>query len=477
MRFAWIAIALFAARFAVAALTYPPGDGDLLWQRWLGLTILRDGRLPHALGAETFTAAGAPWIPQEWAFSVAVALAGPGVPAVLFALTLTACAIAALALVAGRALRRGATPVAAAIVTLFVGMALLQSFGLRAQILAWPALAALLWLFDLESPWLWAAVPLVAVWANLHASAVLAPALAAVAACGVAFEDRRWSPRLQRRVVLACALVGAVCATPLGIALPGYAVALLRSPIRSAITEWHPTSAHDASFLLGALPLLAGACVWGLGARDGRWKDACIFGACAWLMFSAARNIPLFAIAAAPLIAPALGAAIGRRSPASAPAVRAERWEAVAVPLIGFAGAGAIVALLVAQRPAVDTHLPYASAAVLAHDSSEHRVLCEDFAWCSVFLEHHRAAVFLDARCDPYPQDVWEDYLAIARVRGDWRTRLDRRGVDAVIAHRDGALAFALGATPAWRIAQRDASFVLYVRGANPALAASVPLR
>ncbi|MGB7049557.1 MAG: hypothetical protein WBD57_14625, partial [Candidatus Cybelea sp.] len=37
--------------------------------------VLQTHRLPTALGSETFTAAGAPWVPQEWLFSVIVAVA------------------------------------------------------------------------------------------------------------------------------------------------------------------------------------------------------------------------------------------------------------------------------------------------------------------------------------------------------------------------------------------------------------------
>jgi hypothetical protein len=53
-----------------AAATKPTGYGDLAWQRWIGEAIIRSHRIPTALGDETFTAAGAPWVPQEWLFAV-----------------------------------------------------------------------------------------------------------------------------------------------------------------------------------------------------------------------------------------------------------------------------------------------------------------------------------------------------------------------------------------------------------------------
>src|SRR6185437_11515598 len=69
-----IVVVLWGGLFAVLGLLMPPGDGDLWWQRWLGETILATHHLPTALGPETFSAAGAPWIPQEWLLSVLVAV-------------------------------------------------------------------------------------------------------------------------------------------------------------------------------------------------------------------------------------------------------------------------------------------------------------------------------------------------------------------------------------------------------------------
>ncbi|MGH7729604.1 MAG: hypothetical protein ACREM2_12560, partial [Vulcanimicrobiaceae bacterium] len=65
MKYAWPVAAVFAARFFASAIVFPPGDGDLFWQRRLGATILRTGHIPRALGPQAFAAPGAPWTPQE----------------------------------------------------------------------------------------------------------------------------------------------------------------------------------------------------------------------------------------------------------------------------------------------------------------------------------------------------------------------------------------------------------------------------
>src|SRR5665213_3358001 len=56
MKYAWLVIAVFAARFLVVAVAYPAVDGDLAWQRWFGAAVLRTGSIPQSLGPETFTA-------------------------------------------------------------------------------------------------------------------------------------------------------------------------------------------------------------------------------------------------------------------------------------------------------------------------------------------------------------------------------------------------------------------------------------
>ena len=48
----------------------------------------------------------------------------------------------------------------------------------------------------------WAAVPVTVVWANLHASVFLAPAIAVLLAAAAALRDRRWSDEVRRRAAL-----------------------------------------------------------------------------------------------------------------------------------------------------------------------------------------------------------------------------------------------------------------------------------
>ncbi len=149
-------------------------NGDLYWQRWLGDYILQWHRLPTALGTETFTAAGAPWVPQEWFISIFVALAMRHGLLVPFAILMAVIPIGILASIYVRS-TKAATPEAIAIVLMFTGCALAASFGIRAQVLGWGCFAAFLLCLDRRDAWAYAAAPIVVLWANVHASVMLAP--------------------------------------------------------------------------------------------------------------------------------------------------------------------------------------------------------------------------------------------------------------------------------------------------------------
>ena len=356
MRFAWLVVAIFGARYVTMAVAYPPADGDLAWQRWLGRVIASTGRIPHALGSETVTASGAPWVPQEWLFSLGAAVAVPGSGAwYVFAGAAGLAAALALASTAALAVRRGASPRAVALCTICVGVAFFESFGVRAQVAGWACLAAFVLLLDLRPPWCWVALPLAALWSNLHASAVLAPAVAALIAAA-AFANEGAGPRTRRAALMAAGSLGAICCNPFGWGLPVYALSLLHNPVKAYISEWKATDLGDPSFAFGALPLLVGLVAFAAAGRPGsRARDTFLALAFAYLMLSAARNIAIFAIVAAPIVAEALTRNLAVFAlPAAVRPGRRRRLVAAGLPIATALCAAAVVVTAVEAAPATD---------------------------------------------------------------------------------------------------------------------------
>ena len=451
-------VVLFAARFCVTAMRDPPADGDLAWQRWLGEQILTSGKLPTSLGAETFTAPGSPWLPQEWLFGILVAVAQRFALTPAFDLTVALCAVLALVLLARRATIAGASPLATTLCVLFAGIAMLDSFGVRAQVAGWPLLAIFVSLLECEASWLLCGA-VVAVWSNVHAGAVLAPVLAGAWSAGLALRDRAFSPAAVRAALVAVTALFATAMNPFGFGLPAYAVGLLRSPIKGFIREWQPTSFGDASFVWGALPLLAGVAVWAL--IDGRRapQRLCAVGAGVALLGAAARNIPIFALIAAPYAAVGFTRMVRRSGVVSG----------VARPRLAVAAALCIT-LLASVTATRLWQMPKARAgstdliAQLAATAGPHRLLCQDYAWCGAAVGAPRIRVFLDGRADPYPLRVWDDAFRVAHRAAGWQQALRDYRVDAIIASRDTRLGAALRSSDWWRTAGSSGAFELFVR-------------
>lgn len=454
----WACVASVVAWFAALAVRFPRGDGDLLWQRWLGDRILREHAIPRALGPEAFAAEGAPWTPHEWLFSTVLAWTSARGASWIVPLL---CALAfgvVLASVVLRCRRRGVSDVTASIAVLLCALAAMQSFGARAQVLGWACLASTMWLLELEGPWAWAVVPLTVGWANLHASAFLAPAVAVLFALAAALRERAWSPAVRRSVALALASAAATLATPFGLDLTRYAAALLTSPIRHSISEWGATSASSAAFVAGALPLVLLLAVF--GARSSL-RDRLIAVAFTIVLFSAVRNVPVFALVVAPIALAAIPHRPGRAAPPPH-GPRALAWTTlVAVALCGVVLSG----LTWRDAPLAGDGLPAGSArTLLAQAHTPPRVFCEDFAWCSIFLDRP-ARFFMDGRCDPYPARIWGEYREVIDGNRGWASILDRERIDAVLVRRNGALESLLAERRgAWRRIGSDRISALYVR-------------
>jgi hypothetical protein len=465
----WACVGAVFAWFAAVAVRFPPADGDLLWQRWLGARILREHAIPRALGPETFAANGAPWTPHEWLFSTALAFGAEHGAPWLVPLACAVAACLALALVVVRCRRRGASGALSGAAAIVSALAMVQSFGARAQVLGWLGVATVVWLLEIDGPWAWAAVPATAAWANLHASAFLSPAVAVLFALAALLRDRRFSRDVLRRAALAACCGAATLATPLGIDLPRYAAGLLASPIRHAISEWAATSITSPAFALGALPLLVVLAAFGVRAS---LRDRLVAVAFTALLFTAVRNVPVFALVVAPVAVGALVAArgAGRAASPPSPPARLAAWGS-----IGALAACAVMLASAAWRnaPPADSALPTEPVrALLAQARTQPRVFCEDFAWCSLFLlEPGAARFYMDGRCDPYPAALWRDYGAVRAGNLRWSLILERARVDAVLARRDGALDSLLAERPGtWRAIASDGLARLYVK---PALLAA----
>jgi len=443
----WAATLVWSAVFAAQALAGEPRDGDLWWQAALGETVLQQHAIPGVLGPSTYTAPQAAWVAHEWLFSVAYAWCVAHHAERGFQLALAACAAATIVFVAARAAALGGGRFAGPCAVV-CGAALTESFGVRAQVAAWPFLALFLLLFEQRGAARWWALPVVVAWANLHASVVLAPALAAI---GV-LDGRR---PLRERLAMFGATAGATLCTPFGIALPEMALAWSFDPDAAFITEWARPSLGDWPFLAGGV-LPAAVVLADLRARALSWAQRAMALLAVLAMIDHARNLATGAIVIVPLAGVVLAALAGPG--------RAWRWTRSDAGLVALAGVGAAIVAIAAVR-GDQARLP-ARGAVAATQAfaGPQRVYCEDFSWCSLFASDPAVRVFLDGRTDAYPHAVFAAWNGVRSAAPDWDALLETYRTTTIVAWSHGALATAAARSPRWRVRFADPRVTVFVR-------------
>jgi hypothetical protein len=452
-------ILLWGGLYLAIGTLKPPGDGDLWWQRWLGNVVLNSHHLPSSLGHETFSAPGAPWVPQEWIFSVLVALAADHGEFGLFALLVSLIPAAVLGSIYLRA-RSAATPESIAVVLVLAGVAIGESFGVRAQVLGWGCFAAFFIALERRDRWFYASIPIAIIWANLHASVMLAPVIVAARILGLVFDNGIAALRSSRELRIFPFVAFAVLCTPFGWQLPAFAIELARSPIRHFIQEWQPVNVTDISFVFGALPLALLLLLPGPNAIWRKKADGVPLLVLFIAMVTASRNIAFFAIAAAPLAAEAFDWAFPRWRKIGERLREMERatLATIAVAIVSFG------VFLAWERQHAPPIMPVAAMSSVARGSADHRVFCEDFTWCSLALQFPNLRVFMDGRCDAYPLAIWNAYIAMVYAKPSWEKDFHEYGVDTIVAHRNGQFASALSKDPSWRATFEDTRYVVYLR-------------
>ncbi len=73
--------------------------------------------------------------------------------------------------------------------------------------------------------------------------------------------------------------------------------------------------------------------------------------------------------------------------------------------------------------------------------------------------------MFVDPRIELFPQDIWDDYFAVAEGHVGWQAIVDRWDVDVIVmAPGDVTIVALLEEDPAWHLAYRDTSGTVFVR-------------
>jgi hypothetical protein len=444
---------------------------DLAYHLRAGTEILDGAGIPTR-DTFTFTAAGEPWLDQQWGaqvvFGAVYRLAGwtglvvlrAALVGALFGLLFVACRL------------RGADLRRAAWLTLAAFLVSAVALGLRPQLFGMVLLALTLVIVAGRRRWpraIWLVAPIVAVWANLHGSFFLGPVVV-----GLAWLEDAHDRRPGARQTLAAAAVAALAAilNPFGPAVWGYALGLTTNGFVTArITEWQPTSLRTVPGMLFFGSALAVVALLARRASAVSWPTL------AWLaVFFAIGAYAIRGVAWWPLGASvAVAALLARPEPAAAARV-SRRLERVNIAIVG-ALVIACVALLPAWRPidpdlrapaGVVGHAPPGITTALRGIAGPGDRLFNPQPWGSWFeLELPDLPVAIDSRIEVFPPEVWTDYETVAGGGDGWQEVLDRWQVTIVVIPAEDKAFAARLRSAGWRTSFNDEDGIVFVESSR----------
>jgi hypothetical protein len=474
------AILLILILFAIAL--QPTIDPDLWWHLRTGELILQDG-IPRE-DPFSFTVPDHRWITQEWLSEVVMwrihLAAGLRGLMLAFALVIAATFWAVYRCTAGR-------PFLAGIVVLLAASASAIVWGSRPQIFNLLLLAAFVYVIEgwkaqkLRRSALWFLPFLTVLWANLHSGYMVGVVLLATYTVGEVLQ--RWARPDDHRalpgtaigqlgiVTVTCLLAGLV--NPNGIALWFYPFETLRSPaMRAYIQEWHSPDFHQAGFWPFAAMMALGVLGWLFSQQRPTMTELLLFFGTAAAGLMSARNIPLFAVISAPIVARHFLSSCSslRIYPVltgSEPAPRLRRTTAVINWALLSVALGMTV-LWTAMRLAENEEAVRRTYPVAAVDFLERERLSELHGYNSYnwggYLIWRKIPVFVDGRADVYGDEFLTYYRQAFTGGTRWSEPLDDFDVAWVLTESGSVLSSLLTASGRWNEVYRDELATVYQR-------------
>jgi len=505
----WAAVAAALSLFAaIAALCVTRlTDTDVWWHIAGGDLIRKSGRVPHA-DPFSFTVFGHRWTDIHWLFQIVLSYLYEKGGARALDLLRASLILGVFGILFARC-RRVAGAGAAGVILIVAALASQERFLVRPEIVSWTLMTAVLLLLGRalasgrreRRRILFLALPVLQLlWVNVQSLFILGPVLIFLALAAAVFDQAR-SPRPARDPDRPVELLVALAAAALVSLVNPYGAASLRLPFEEffghlggqsllsrTIAEFQPplsgylVTVSIVAFV--ALALLTGLAIL---ADFGRVRTFDLLTTVALLAVAlrARRNIPLFALAAAPvaarhlhaLLAPA-GSFLRKRLP--------DRIVRVA-PTIGcvtLAAAGLALTVDVAsdrfflRRPTerwfgsgeIPDYFPEEAAHYVASGGFPGNV----FHSLTVggYLIHAwggERGVFIDGRNDPYLEGVLESYLKSTADPAVFEEIARRYQITTVLwphqrAIEGRTLLSYLARGPGWVMVHLDPSAVVYLR-------------
>ncbi|HEX6510908.1 MAG TPA: hypothetical protein VF157_01310 [Chloroflexota bacterium] len=452
----------------------PALDPDLGWHLRSGQMILSTHAIPRT-DSFSHTFAGAAWVDFEWLWETALAVvyASGGRLAAIVAVALLTAGIYWLAYATLR-LRR-VPPILAAFGVGFCSVNLASYADVRPGIMG--ALFAAEFVFVLELAraranwrWLLLLLPAEALWANMHGSFILGPAICGLYAVAAAWDQlaggqpiRHVCRSLLPWGALCAGLVAASLANPLG-------TGLLRFTLSSATLttnvdyngEWAAPNFHQAWAMPLLVTTLAALALPLLSRRVRLSRVEMLLLVCATaLVLRNSQFVTFYAVAAAPTLATMLNQLLNRPLNFGL-SLPVGLLLGLILVLMGFAS---VQSLRPEQYDAQLAKRYPVGAVSYIQQNQLGGPMWNEFDWgCYLISALPRLLVSIDGRTEMYGDDFFKQYYDVATGATSPGPVLDRYGINLALLQQKSAVATLLRADLGWHETYRDDITAIFVR-------------
>ena len=430
----------------------------------------------------SFTAAGSPWLNDQWLSDVPFFLGFKarglqGVLAVYFAVL-----VLIYTGVYYRSCRAGADCKDATAVTFLAILLGVVSIGPRTLLFGWLCMVGLLLVLDRfqrTGKGLWLLPPLFALWINLHGSWLFGIVVLVITiASGLVQGEwglviaRRWTPGESKRLLLALAAsLAALFVNPFGykLVLYPYTLLLRQQGIMQHVEEWQPVDFSTGNGKLALIMIMALVSAALFSRRRWRLDEALLTAFALWAALSHVRFLFFAALIVVPILAPRLKLFPPYQRELDKPWLNAGIIAAIVGSLIFFfPSAGEL-------QQKVNEQYPTAALEFMQQQHIDGRIF-NDYGWGG-YMEWNapQLKTFIDGRADIFVYNgVFEDYLAATAMKHSFEI-LDKYRIDYVLFPPNQPLGYLLEHSPAWRTIYEDHVVKLYQRVPAAATTLSAP--
>ena len=344
-------------------------------------------------------------------------------------------------------------------------------------------------------------------WTNLHGGFIAGILVVGTYGVGellkfvfLADRELRRSAALQARryfgTALACLVASLV--NPYTYRLHVHLFEYLRDPYASQhIVEFFSLSFHHPAAIFFEALLLLGAVSVFWYASQGRFTESLLLLVWSHAALLAARNIPLFAIISAPLVAAAVQAWLTRlphlevaewlrNGGAHFNEIVAKTCATDALPrwhVLSIAGVAVVAALIFAPAPPKrfraeydPKNYPAAAIEILRRDPSARVFTNDEWGDYLIWRLYPAGRVFVDGRSDFYGAEFENKYIDVLNVKDDWEKILGRFGVDTILLPPSAPLSGALKENSRWHVVYDDGVALIFrstrkTEGTTPSVA------